>query len=77
MRGPVTSSAPTERSHPSLPERLWTHQETAEFLGIPPKTLHQMNYKRTGPRSYKIGKHRRYNPADVGAWLDDHVSDAR
>jgi predicted DNA-binding transcriptional regulator AlpA len=64
-----------ECTRPRLPERLWTHRETAAFLGIPPKTLHQMNYKRTGPRSYKIGKHRRYDPTDVAALLDDRVSD--
>lgn len=60
----------------NLPERLWSHQETAEFLQIPPATLHQLNYKRTGPRSYRVGRHRRYDPADVKAWLDSRASDA-
>lgn len=58
----------------SLPVRLWSHAETAEFLGIPETTLHALNYKRTGPRSYKVGKHRRYDPADVGRWLDSRAS---
>jgi hypothetical protein len=43
-------------------EPLWSHQQTADFLGIPAATLYQMNHKRTGPRSYKVGKHRRYHP---------------
>ncbi len=58
----------------AMPERLWSHQETAEFLQIPPSTLHQLNYKGTGPRSFKVGKYRRYNPQDVCAWLDGRAS---
>ena len=55
---------------------LWTHQETAAFLGISPATLHDLNYKGTGPRSFKVGRHRRYAPGDVFAWLDRRASDA-
>jgi predicted DNA-binding transcriptional regulator AlpA len=54
-------------------QRLWTHEETAQFLGVSPATLHHMNYKRTGPRSFKVGRYRRYNPADVHAWLSERV----
>jgi DNA-binding transcriptional MerR regulator len=60
----------------SLPARLWSHQETADFLGITVSTLHQLNYKGTGPRSYKVGKHRKYDPADVVTWLEGHASDS-
>ena len=58
-----------------LPERLWSHQETADFLQIPGATLHQLNHKKTGPRSYKVGRHRRYDPKDVMAWLETRASD--
>ena len=62
-----------------IPDRLWTHQETAEFLRISPATLHQMNYKKTGPRSFRVGRYRRYNSADVLEWLESRasVADAR
>ena len=56
-------------------EPLWSHQQTADFLGIPAATLYQMNHKRTGPRSYKVGKHRRYTREDVLAWLKTRSSD--
>jgi predicted DNA-binding transcriptional regulator AlpA len=56
-------------------EPLWSHQETAEFLGIPAATLHQLNYKGTGPRSYKVGRWRKYDRADVQAWLESRASD--
>ncbi len=58
-------------------ERLWSHRETAEYLGIPEATLHGLNYKGTGPRSYKVGRHRRYDPADVRRWLEARASAPR
>lgn len=54
-------------------QRLWTHEETAQFLGVSPATLHFMNYKRTGPRSFKVGRYRRYSPADVHLWLSERA----
>jgi predicted DNA-binding transcriptional regulator AlpA len=50
-------------------ESLWSHRETARFLRIPEQTLYYMNYAGTAPTSYKVGRHRRYDPADVRAWL--------
>ena len=53
----------------SLPDRLWTLEETASFLVISPATLYQLNHKRTGPRFFRVGRHCRYDPRDVLAWL--------
>jgi predicted DNA-binding transcriptional regulator AlpA len=61
-------------SSSTLPASLWSHAQTAAYLGVPEATLHALNYKRTGPRSYKIGKHRKYDPADVAAWLETRAS---
>jgi predicted DNA-binding transcriptional regulator AlpA len=48
---------------------LWTHPETAAFLRIPVSTLYQLNARKAGPPSSKVGRHRRYDPAEVRAWL--------
>ncbi len=56
---------------------FWSHGETSAYLGIPEATLHQMNYKGTGPKSYKIGRHRKYRPADVDRWCEDRASTPR
>lgn len=69
--------SPTPTNVRGLPARLWTHQETADFLGVPPATLHQMNYKGTGPRSYRVGRYRRYDPRDIEAWLNDGATSRR
>jgi predicted DNA-binding transcriptional regulator AlpA len=82
QRGPLRRVATAERPIvlpesilPGLPERLWSHKETAAFLGIPEATLHQLNYKGTGPRSFKVGRHRRYDPRDLHVWLAERSSD--
>jgi excisionase family DNA binding protein len=52
-------------------ESLWDVEEVSEFLQIPVGTLYQWRHRRTGPRSFKVGRHLRYDPADVRAWLAD------
>ena len=56
-----------------IPARLWSTQETANFLGIAISTLYQLTYKGTGPRCYKVGKYRRFKPLEVLAWLNAHA----
>ena len=59
-----------EKSIEAIPDRLWTSQDAAYFLGIPIKTLYQMTYKGTGPKCYKVGKYRRFKPSEVLAWVN-------
>ena len=59
----------TRRADQAVPDRLWTLQETAAFLVVPVSTLYKLNHKGTGPPCYRVGKHRRYDPRDVLAWL--------
>jgi hypothetical protein len=51
------------------PECLWTVEETAAWLRIPKATLYQWRYLGIGPRSGRVGRHVRYDPADVVAWF--------
>ncbi|TDC22084.1 DNA-binding protein [Micromonospora sp. 15K316] len=55
-------------------ERLWTVQEVSAFLGVPVGTLYQWRYRRTGPRAARVGRHLRYDPADLRAWLDQQAA---
>jgi excisionase family DNA binding protein len=50
--------------------RMWTHEETAAFLGIKEQTLYFLNHKGRGPKYYKIGRYCRYRSADVEQWLE-------
>lgn len=58
-----------------MPARLWSAQETADFLGIPVSTLYYWSYRgEGGPRLYRVGRNLRYDPADVLAWLDQQAA---
>ncbi|MET8310061.1 helix-turn-helix domain-containing protein [Micromonospora sp. NPDC005173] len=56
-----------------LPD-LWSISDTAAFLRIPVGTLYQWRHRRTGPRAFKVGRHLRYDPATVRAWLEDQAA---
>jgi Helix-turn-helix domain len=49
---------------------LWDSPTTAAFLDVPLATLDQWAYKGVGPAFSKIGRHRRYRPRDVEAYID-------
>ncbi|MPZ67753.1 MAG: helix-turn-helix domain-containing protein [Pseudonocardiaceae bacterium] len=56
---------------------LWTPRQLAEFLGPPisVKTIYDWNYRGVGPKYCRIGRHIRFRPADVEAWLQQHEID--
>ena len=68
---PPEAHAPLERD----PGRLATTAEVADYLNTPTATVHQWLYKGIGPKSYKVGKHRRFQWADVDAWLERKADD--
>jgi excisionase family DNA binding protein len=53
----------------AMDETPWTIEEVSTFLRVPVGTLYQWRHRRTGPKAAKVGRHLRYNPADVRAWL--------
>jgi hypothetical protein len=57
---------------------LATPEELAEFLNdIPVKTLAQWRYRGIGPKYRKIGRHVRYDWADIHSWLAGQCHDRR
>lgn len=56
---------------------LWTLAETAAFLRISDEALRTMLKHGRAPKSYKVGKRRMFDPADVRAWLEQHASEPR
>ena len=51
-------------------QSLITTDDLAERCGVPVATIYAWNHKGTGPRRIRIGKHVRYRPEDVEAWLE-------
>lgn len=52
-----------------LPDRYLTPDDIAELFDVPKETVYQWRKKRTGPPGFRIGKHIRYDPAAVRAYV--------
>jgi excisionase family DNA binding protein len=52
-----------------LGDALLDSDELAAYLKLPVGTLDQWASRGGGPPFHKVGRHRRYAPADVKAWL--------
>lgn len=52
------------------PRPLWGVDDVAEYLGIPVKTLYKWRLESHGPTCLRVGKHLRYVPDDVIAWVE-------
>lgn len=48
---------------------LLTVRDVAEITHVPVSTVHHWALRGEGPPSFKLGKHRRYDAAEVAAWL--------
>ncbi|MEV5196246.1 helix-turn-helix domain-containing protein [Streptomyces clavifer] len=53
-----------------LPTRYLTPVDLADLVGVPLETVYQWRRKRTGPRGFRVGRHLRYDPEDVRAWVE-------
>jgi excisionase family DNA binding protein len=53
---------------------LLTLHEVAELLRVREATLRYWRHCKTGPTSYKIGRHVRYRRQDVHEWLRGQCS---
>jgi excisionase family DNA binding protein len=51
-------------------ERLWTEQETAEYLHVAVGTLRRWRAEGTGPPALRVGRTIRYRRSDVDAWVE-------
>ncbi|MFC9911784.1 helix-turn-helix domain-containing protein [Streptomyces sp. NPDC127197] len=64
-----THADPRETLRGGLPDRYLTPDDIAEMFEVPLETVYQWRKKRTGPPGFRIGKHLRYDPADVRSYV--------
>jgi hypothetical protein len=54
-----------------LPARYLTPEDLVEMFELPSvETVYQWRRKQTGPLGFRVGRHLRFDPADVRAWVD-------
>jgi excisionase family DNA binding protein len=49
--------------------KLWGVDELSAYLGVPVQTIYQWRTKKYGPPGRRVGKHVRFRPEDVEAWV--------
>ncbi|MGN9814829.1 helix-turn-helix transcriptional regulator [Streptomyces sp. SD11] len=55
----------------ALPSRYLTPDDLVAMFELPSvETVYQWRRKRTGPRGFRVGRHLRYDPVDVQAWVE-------
>lgn len=70
----MTTPRPKEEPLPVIlptDDRLWTVEDLSVYLGVPVATLYRWRRYRCGPPSHRVGRHLRYLPEEVAAWLRD------
>ncbi|WP_320780729.1 helix-turn-helix domain-containing protein [Streptomyces sp. CRN 30] len=61
----------------ALPSRFLTPDDLVAMFGLPSvETVYQWRRKRTGPRGFRVGRHLRFDPADVRAWVESQLNGA-
>ncbi|GGN56024.1 hypothetical protein GCM10010112_07470 [Actinoplanes lobatus] len=53
---------------------LWSVDDVAAYLRVPVETLYRWRKTKCGPPAARIGRHLRYDPADVQAWFRGQVA---
>jgi excisionase family DNA binding protein len=53
----------------SVADRLWSVEDVSAYLLVPVETLYQWRKRKYGPPAARVGRHLRYDPADVRAWV--------
>jgi len=74
----IRSALPDPRAtlRAGLPDRYLTPDDIAELFGVPLETVYAWRKKRTGPPGFRVGKHVRYDPEAVHAWVAQQTTQA-
>jgi excisionase family DNA binding protein len=57
-----------------IADRLWSVEDVSAYLLVPVETLYQWRKRKYGPPAARVGRHLRYNPADVRTWVKEQAA---
>ncbi|WP_217167240.1 helix-turn-helix domain-containing protein [Streptomyces sp. AC512_CC834] len=58
-----------------LPDRYLTPEDLVTMFSLPSvETVYQWRRKRIGPPGFRVGKHVRYDPTAVRAWVTEQTA---
>ena len=65
--------ASAEPTGPSVDgDRLCSIKDVGRYLDVPVATIYQWRVRGEGPRATRMGKHLRFEPEIVRAWVSEH-----
>jgi predicted DNA-binding transcriptional regulator AlpA len=60
-----------------LPDRYLTPEDLVQLFELPSvETVYQWRRKYIGPRGFRVGRHLRFDPQDVQAWVKSRMEGA-
>ncbi|GGW85688.1 MULTISPECIES: helix-turn-helix transcriptional regulator [Streptomyces] len=60
-----------------LPDRYLTPEDLVQLFELPSvETVYQWRRKHIGPRGFRVGRHLRFDPQDVQAWVKSRMEGA-
>ena len=61
----------------ALPTQYLTPEDLVVMLRLPSvETVYQWRRKGIGPRGFRVGRHLRFDPEDVSAWVESLMTGA-
>ncbi|MFE6691632.1 helix-turn-helix transcriptional regulator [Streptomyces sp. NPDC057743] len=67
--------SPTATLRRGLPDRYLTPEDLVALFSLESvETVYAWRRKRTGPPGFRVGKHVRYDPDAVRAWIDQQTA---
>lgn len=67
----VTATHSDDGLSPGVRDRLLSIEALADWLDVPVWTIRKWRAQGTGPKGIRVGRHVRWRPEDVRAWLDE------
>ncbi|MEU1761004.1 MULTISPECIES: helix-turn-helix transcriptional regulator [Micromonospora] len=55
-------------------DELWTVRDVSAYLRVPQETLYRWRKVKYGPPAARIGRHLRYEPEAVRAWVREQAA---
>jgi len=71
---PPQTTDPRTILRAGLPDRYLTPEDLAALLTVPIATVYRWRQHRIGPPGFRVGRHVRYDPAAVRAWIDQQTA---
>jgi predicted DNA-binding transcriptional regulator AlpA len=69
---PLWGDISSQRARQADGDQLWSIKDVGHYLDVPVATIYQWRVRGEGPPATRMGKHLRFEPEVVRAWVSEH-----